>query len=178
MNGFESKLRALAFKQGFTETVGAVRDWCDTIESCSHELQTSPKMGRVLALVLNLGNALNSARGPAHGFALSSLPKLLDTRSFDGTTTLLHYLVAHLENKDEDLLQFTQELPSSNAPRGSPSPRSRRSSRPSTAASRPSPPRLARRRSASNSPTPGGGNGKRRRRPRWPRRRRTLLPWC
>jgi hypothetical protein len=69
-------------------------------------------MGRVLALVLNLGNALNSARGPAHGFALSSLPKLLDTRSFDGTTTLLHYLVAHLENKDEDLLQFTQELPS------------------------------------------------------------------
>ena len=112
VNGFESKLRALAFKQGFTETVGAVRDWCDTIESCSHELQTSPKMGRVLALVLNLGNALNSARGPAHGFALSSLPKLLDTRSFDGTTTLLHYLVAHLENKDEDLLQFTQELPS------------------------------------------------------------------
>ena len=110
VNGFESKLRALAFKQGFTETVGAVRDWCDTIESCSHELQTSPKMGRVLALVLNLGNALNSARGPAHGFALSSLPKLLDTRSFDGTTTLLHYLVAHLENKDEDLLQFTQEL--------------------------------------------------------------------
>jgi len=112
VNGFESKLRALAFKQGFTETVGAVRDWCDTIESCSQELQTSPKMGRVLALVLNLGNALNSARGPAHGFALSSLPKLLDTRSFDGTTTLLHYLVAHLENKDEDLLQFTQELPS------------------------------------------------------------------
>ena len=112
VNGFESKLRALAFKQGFTETVSAVRDWCDTIESCSHELQTSPKMGRVLALVLNLGNALNSARGPAHGFALSSLPKLLDTRSFDGTTTLLHYLVAHLENKDEDLLQFTQELPS------------------------------------------------------------------
>jgi hypothetical protein len=53
----------------------------------------------------------NAARGPAHGFALSSLPKLFDTRSFDGKTTLLHYLVAHLENKDEDLLQFTYDLP-------------------------------------------------------------------
>lgn len=61
--------------------------------------------------LLRLGNALNAARGPAHGFALSSLPKLLDTRSFDGKTTLLHYLVAHLENKDEDLLQFTLDLP-------------------------------------------------------------------
>ena len=35
----------------------------------------------------------------------------MDTRSFDGKTTLLHYLVAHLENKDEDLLQFTSDLP-------------------------------------------------------------------
>ena len=48
--------------------------------------------GRLIALVLNLGNALNNSRGPAAGFALSSLPKLLDTRSFDGKTTLLHYL--------------------------------------------------------------------------------------
>ena len=39
------------------------------------------------------------------------LPKLLDTRSFDGTTTLLHYLVAHLESRDEDLLSFAAEIP-------------------------------------------------------------------
>ena len=64
-----------------------------------------------MALVLNLGNALNANRGVARGFTLSSLPKLLDTRSFDGTTTLLHYLVAHLESRDEELLSFAAELP-------------------------------------------------------------------
>ena len=112
--GFESKLRALEFKQGFASAIGAVRDWTECVDRCATELKQSSRMGRLIALVLNLGNALNAARGPAHGFALSSLPKLLDTRSFDGKTTLLHYLVAHLENtpKDLDLLQFTADLPS------------------------------------------------------------------
>ena len=109
--GFESKLRALEFKQGFTAAVNAVNEWIGCIGACAAELKGSDRMGRLIALVLTLGNALNSARGPAAGFALSSLPKLLDTRSFDGKTTLLHYLVAHLESKDADLLHFTTELP-------------------------------------------------------------------
>lgn len=109
--GFESKLRALEFKQGFTAAVREVTEWTGAIEKCAVELRVSNRMGRLIALVLNLGNALNSTRGPAHGFAISSLPKLLDTRSFDGKTTLMHYLIAHLENKDEDLLQFPLDLP-------------------------------------------------------------------
>jgi hypothetical protein len=64
--------------------VRAINEWIDTIDSASRELRTSSRMGRLIALVLTLGNALNAARAPAKGFALSSLPKLLDTRSFDG----------------------------------------------------------------------------------------------
>ena len=109
--GYESKLRALQFKQGFRAAVSQVREWTRVVECASRELRGSARMGRLMALVLNLGNALNANRGVARGFALSSLPKLLDTRSFDGTTTLLHYLVAHLESRDEDLLSFAAEIP-------------------------------------------------------------------
>lgn len=43
------------------------------------------------------GNTLNSGRKPPQGgIKLSSLRKLADTRSFDGRTTLVHYLVALL----------------------------------------------------------------------------------
>lgn len=109
--GYESKLRALQFKQGFRAAVFQIREWTRVVECASRELRGSARMGRLMALVLNLGNALNANRGVARGFTLSSLPKLLDTRSFDGTTTLLHYLVAHLESRDEELLSFAAELP-------------------------------------------------------------------
>lgn len=109
--GYESKLRALQFKQGFRAAVSQIREWTRVVECASRELRGSARMGRLMALVLNLGNALNANRGVARGFTLSSLPKLLDTRSFDGTTTLLHYLVAHLESRDEELLSFAAELP-------------------------------------------------------------------
>ena len=59
--GFESKLRALEFKQGFTAAVNAIHDWTGVIDSCSRELKASTRMGRLIALVLNLGNHLNSA---------------------------------------------------------------------------------------------------------------------
>ena len=109
--GYESKLRALVFKQGFEASVRDVRAWTSAIARFCGEMKASTRVGRLVALVLNLGNALNNQRGPARGFALSSLPKLLDTRSFDGKTTLLHYLVAHLERKERDLLTFAGDAP-------------------------------------------------------------------
>ena len=35
---------------------------------------------------------------------------LADTRSFDGKTTLLHYLVSHCERRDKDLLAVDTDL--------------------------------------------------------------------
>ena len=61
------------------------------------QVQTSPQLRLLLHTVLQLGNTLNAGRRPpSSGIRLSSLRKLADTRSFDGSTTLVHYLVALL----------------------------------------------------------------------------------
>lgn len=51
------------------------------------------RLQHAFEIVLELGNALNegTTRGAASGFALSSLSKLMDTKSQDGST-LMHYL--------------------------------------------------------------------------------------
>ena len=124
--GHASKMKALRFKQSFRSATRDARAWVATIDSFCAELRSSSRLGRLVALVLNLGNALHATRGvAAAGFSLSSLSKLLDTRSFDGSTTLLHYMVAHLEREREERnadgdsgaardcpLLFEEELPS------------------------------------------------------------------
>jgi len=101
--GHASKMKALRFKQGFRSATRDARAWVAVVDAFCAELKSSSRLGRLVALVLNLGNALHATRGvAAAGFSLSSLPKLLDTRSFDGSTTLLHYMVAHLEREREE----------------------------------------------------------------------------
>ncbi len=61
------------------------------------QVQSSPQLQLLLHTVLQLGNTLNAGRRPpSSGIRLSSLRKLADTRSFDGSTTLAHYLAALL----------------------------------------------------------------------------------
>ena len=101
--GHASKMKALRFKQGFRSATRDARAWVAVVDAFCAELKSSSRLGRLVALVLNLGNALHATRGvAAAGFSLSSLSKLLDTRSFDGSTTLLHYMVAHLEREREE----------------------------------------------------------------------------
>ena len=101
--GHASKMKALRFKQGFRSATRETRAWVAVVDAFCAELKSSSRLGRLVALVLNLGNALHATRGvAAAGFSLSSLSKLLDTRSFDGSTTLLHYMVAHLEREREE----------------------------------------------------------------------------
>jgi hypothetical protein len=63
------------------------------ISACSEEVLASKRLQRAFEIVLELGNLLNQGtmRGAASGFALSSLSKLMDTKSQDGST-LMHYL--------------------------------------------------------------------------------------
>lgn len=61
--------------------------------------------------MLAFGNYLNSSkRGPAYGFKLQSLDTLLDTKSTDKRTCLLHYIVATVRQRFPDLLSFDAEL--------------------------------------------------------------------
>jgi hypothetical protein len=108
---FESKLWALQFKLAFDKNAVDLGAHTACITFACGEVLASSRLQRLLAVVLAVGNTLNAGRAPASGFRVDSLAKLADTRSFDGKTTLLHYLVSHCERRDRDLLSVDDDLP-------------------------------------------------------------------
>ena len=70
----------------------------------SREVVTSKKLRKMLEVVLAFGNYMNKGnRGNAYGFKVSSLNKIIDTKSSSGSRyTLLHYLVETLEKRVSD----------------------------------------------------------------------------
>jgi len=82
-----------------------------SIAGASTSLKQSRKFKAVLEIVLAFGNYLNSnKRGPAYGFKLQSLDTLIDTKSTDKRSSLLHYIVATIRAKFPELLNFESEL--------------------------------------------------------------------
>ncbi|CBY24229.1 unnamed protein product [Oikopleura dioica] len=95
---YENKLRAIVFRKKFTERRSNAISNADAITEACRELKNAKSIRQLFLLVLALGNYMNKgARGNSPGFKLSSLSKLRDTKTTDGKSTLLHYLVEELE---------------------------------------------------------------------------------
>jgi intracellular sulfur oxidation DsrE/DsrF family protein len=136
----KSKLRAnaLAYQRLFDFRVKEIKGRVDMLTSSCGQVRTSQRLRRVLEATLKLGNKLNSvaegedfesiadaaaspapghgrvssrAKNTVKGFSLGSLLKLGHTRSFNGKTSLLHYLVAALEKKEVGTCLLIVELP-------------------------------------------------------------------
>eukprot|EP01063_Lacrimia_lanifica_P005120 TRINITY_DN12942_c0_g1_i1.p1 TRINITY_DN12942_c0_g1~~TRINITY_DN12942_c0_g1_i1.p1 ORF type:complete len:803 (+),score=136.91 TRINITY_DN12942_c0_g1_i1:48-2456(+) len=88
-----------------TETVGMVMEVLDCFTTKQEHFIT------VLAVVLSLGNQLNSGtkHGEAQGFSISALPLLSTMKSTDGST-LLKYIVELVEKQSPHALEFTENL--------------------------------------------------------------------
>ena len=83
------------------------------LKTCT-EILHSKKFQTVMEYVLAIGNYLNggTSRGGAHGFQISSLPKLVDTRGSQKHYTLLNLLVDLLSIKEQETLTLGQDLSS------------------------------------------------------------------
>ncbi len=85
-----------------------------TIEKACEELSNSARLRKLLGVVLNIGNRLNTAgptqKGKAGAFTLNSLLKLNQAKAFDKKTTFLHYVVVVMRRNNEDLLGFKDDL--------------------------------------------------------------------
>eukprot|EP01006_Ploeotia_vitrea_P054786 TRINITY_DN67924_c6_g2_i1.p1 TRINITY_DN67924_c6_g2~~TRINITY_DN67924_c6_g2_i1.p1 ORF type:complete len:887 (-),score=161.62 TRINITY_DN67924_c6_g2_i1:196-2553(-) len=78
-------------------------------------VRDSEKFHTVLAIILRTGNRLNSnnTHGNAKAFSIADLPKLSQTKSGDGSISLLEFLVANLcfaGDGDEDETLFLDDL--------------------------------------------------------------------
>ena len=95
----QDKLRATRFKLEFDIVQDLVFDKMHAVTKGCEEVLASKGVATLMNLLLDLGNALNSngRNRTAKGFTLDSLAKLRETRSFNGKTTALHYLVAIIE---------------------------------------------------------------------------------
>ncbi|ELR17045.1 formin domain containing protein [Acanthamoeba castellanii str. Neff] len=112
----EPRLKAFLFKLRFPEMKDSIRPEIDAVLGACNEVKQSAKFKKVLEVVLALGNYLNggSFRGSAYGFKLDVLNKLRDTKSADGETTLLHYLVKLVNSKYPEAVNWGRELKNSN----------------------------------------------------------------
>ncbi len=83
------------------ERAGEIRTRAENLLFGCNELIRSQKLKKVFEVVLAFGNFMNRGkRGNAYGFRLSSLNKIVDTKSsIERDVTLLHYLVKTLESK-------------------------------------------------------------------------------
>ncbi|XP_017137011.1 formin-like protein isoform X1 [Drosophila miranda] len=105
------KLSIMSYMGNFFDNVHLISPQVLSIAAASNSLKESRKFRAVLEIVLAFGNYLNSnKRGPAYGFKLQSLDTLIDTKSTDKRSSLLHYIVATIRAKFPDLLNYETEL--------------------------------------------------------------------
>uniref|UniRef100_A0AAR5PXH6 Formin-like protein n=1 Tax=Dendroctonus ponderosae TaxID=77166 RepID=A0AAR5PXH6_DENPD len=106
-----AKLSIMNYIGNFFDSFHLIQPQIHAVISAANSVKTSRKLRSVLEIVLAFGNYLNSSkRGPAYGFKLHSLDSLLDTKSTDKRSCLLHYIVATIRQKFPDLLNFDSEL--------------------------------------------------------------------
>uniref|UniRef100_A0A8D0AA76 Diaphanous-related formin 3 n=1 Tax=Sander lucioperca TaxID=283035 RepID=A0A8D0AA76_SANLU len=106
------RLSHILFRLQFEEQVNNLRPDILAVNAACDEVRKSRSFGRLLELVLLLGNYMNagSRNAQSYGFDLSSLCKVRDTKSADQKTTLLHFLVQVCEEEYPDVIKFVEDL--------------------------------------------------------------------
>uniref|UniRef100_UPI0037E855E0 protein diaphanous homolog 3-like n=1 Tax=Semicossyphus pulcher TaxID=241346 RepID=UPI0037E855E0 len=106
------RLSNILFRLQFEEQVNNLRPDILAVNAACDEVRKSRSFGRMLEVVLLLGNYMNagSRNAQSYGFDLSSLCKLKDTKSADQTTTLLHFLAQVCEEEFPDVIKFVEDL--------------------------------------------------------------------
>ena len=108
-----ARVANMLFKVQFDDSADDLENRIDTIvHNCDH-VSNSRRFGRILSIILKVGNELNRGtyKGNSQGFKIKSLTKLTQTKTNKGST-LLEYLVLHLKrSKDSDILNLGEDFP-------------------------------------------------------------------
>ncbi|CAH2256218.1 disheveled-associated activator of morphogenesis 2 isoform X1 [Pelobates cultripes] len=109
---YQHRLQALFFKKKLPERLAETKPKVEALLLASKELIRSKRLRQLLEVVLAFGNYMNKGqRGNAYGFKVSSLNKIVDTKSsIDRSITLLHYLIMIFEKTYPDILNIQTEL--------------------------------------------------------------------
>jgi Formin Homology 2 Domain/Subunit CCDC53 of WASH complex len=109
----EVKVEVMKMMVTFRSNAAGYLDNYKLLERACLQAQKSEKLLEVLDMVLNIGNIMNEGTrtGGAAGFKFDSLLKLTQTKSSDGKTTVLDYLVSIFVAKNKrDILDLKSDF--------------------------------------------------------------------
>lgn len=110
----EDKVKVMRAMSTFDENVKEARAGFTALQVVCGQIMDSEKLIQVLEMVLNIGNLMNAGTldGGVEAFKFESLPKLSQTKSADGKTTILDYIVeSFIEKGDRETLLLMSEFP-------------------------------------------------------------------
>lgn len=110
MDNVEVRIDSMLMKKQFDTLMNSIQGSIDSLTKGCDEVHNNKKLAKILKSILRLGCTLN--RRTSSGFRLDILPKLSETKSKDGTTSVLDYLVQKLNEQNQDVLDFVEQLPS------------------------------------------------------------------
>ncbi|KNC53637.1 uncharacterized protein AMSG_01346 [Thecamonas trahens ATCC 50062] len=100
-----ARLRAFEMQLSFDEVMGEMEHQVGLALSACSQVVASDALAKVLRCVLDVGNYLNAGgKLQAGGFKLDALLKLADTKTTDGSTTLLHVVIESIQESAPELL--------------------------------------------------------------------------
>ncbi|KAG2393390.1 hypothetical protein C9374_006921 [Naegleria lovaniensis] len=108
----KGRLDAWEFKFKFPDISGKIRPDIQNLTLACKEMQNSKGFIRLLSIILAIGNFLNGKQKNkiSYGFKLKSLAKLNDTKTGDGKSSLLQYIVKFVQEKEPEVAKFDAEL--------------------------------------------------------------------
>ncbi|KAL3786593.1 hypothetical protein HJC23_008189 [Cyclotella cryptica] len=110
----QEKVHVMKTMHFFEDHVNDIREGFKTLQEVCNQVMNSEKLIQVLEMVLNIGNLMNEGtlNGGVDAFKFESLSKLSQTKSADGKTTVLDYIVETFIVKGErEALNLTSEFP-------------------------------------------------------------------
>ncbi|KIJ37716.1 hypothetical protein M422DRAFT_177632 [Sphaerobolus stellatus SS14] len=105
------RIEGMLYRTNFEETIEVLDDGAKKLSEAGQALQNASKFKELMNLILLIGNYMNSTgvKGGAFGFRVSSINKLVDTKSVNNTT-LLHFLERTVVKHFPEMESFLDEL--------------------------------------------------------------------
>lgn len=105
------RIEGMLYKISFEEQWALLDDGARKLSQAGKALLSATHFKELLNLILMIGNFMNGTgiKGGAFGFRVSSINKLVDTKSMNNTT-LLHFLERTVAKHFPEIEQFVEEL--------------------------------------------------------------------
>ncbi|XP_029648748.1 protein diaphanous homolog 2 isoform X3 [Octopus sinensis] len=106
------RVSSLLFRVKYEEIINDIKPSIVATTQAFDQVRSSAKFSSIMTLILSIGNYMNTGSRNAEsiGFEISYLNKLKDTKTQDGSMTLLHFIAQIVQDDYPELEKFGDDL--------------------------------------------------------------------